>query len=101
MLAVERYDRLLPIIGVTEAEPRAARLALAVLNVHFEHGHLEQVLNRPLDVGLRGQAIHLERVRIAPRRAMHPLLRHQRLEDDLVRLKVKPSLLCNVLWHVW
>ena len=71
------------------AEAAAARLALAVLDVHAHHLHVEQLFHRPADVVLSGHPAHLEGVGVAAARLVHPLLGHQRPEDDLVRLQLQ------------
>ena len=84
---------------VAQVKLRAPRLALAVLVWTLQHLHFEQLFHRPLDVAFVGQAIHFERVRVVPRRTVHPLFRHQRPEHDLVRLEVEARGLWYVAWH--
>ena len=99
MLSTECHDGFFPRLGVAESHLRATRLALAVLRVHFQNLDFKQLFYRRSHVRLGRQAIDLERVRIAACRAMHTLFRHQRLNNNLVRLEGNTCCLRYMSWH--
>src|SRR5262245_35132661 len=87
MLRIERHDRLLPGFGLSLLETVLPRLAAAVLCADLIDLDVEQLLDGPPHVVLRRLQVHLERVLVVPRRAVHPFFRHQRAENHLIRLQ--------------
>jgi len=100
MLGTERHDGFFPWLGVAKPHLGATRLSFAILSVHFQHFHLKQFLNGRPHVCFGRQLIDFERIGIAARWAVHPLLGHQRLDDDLMRLQDDAGLLWYVSRHI-
>src|SRR5688572_21443193 len=111
VVAAERHDGLLPRREMAHRLPEPPALALAHLRADGFHLHVEQFLDRRLDLGLGGERVDLERVRVVPRTLVRALLGDERPQNHLVRLQLEPRLAVNarlaegqlphVLLRVW
>src|SRR5439155_19208015 len=82
----ELHDRLLPARPAAAREPAALRLGLHLEDVHALHLDAEELLDRLADLRLVSVLVHPERV-LAVGDERVALLRHDRSEEDLVRMQ--------------
>src|SRR5665213_850235 len=92
----ERHDRLFPMRLATGRLPHALRLAALVRRPHAGHVHLEQLLNRVPDVGLRRIRVNLERVLAALLIRRRTFLGDEGANDGVVECRHR--LLPPLLW---
>src|SRR3954467_15985731 len=85
-VTVSQLDhRALGRLALTEARPGALALALAVRGVHGQHVHVEDLLDRDLDLGLVRVRADEERVPVLVENAVALLGDHGR-DDDVARV---------------
>src|SRR3954466_14964541 len=85
-VTVSQLDhRALGRLTLTEARPGALALALTVRGVHRQHAHVEDLLDRDLDLGLVRVRVHEERVPVLVENAVALLGDHRR-DDDVARI---------------
>ena len=89
IFSVERHNRFFPGFCRTVTKSIASRFSFTRLGSHFRYFYAEQLFDGIANLNFRGQWIDLECILIIPVRAMHPLLRHQRTQNDLVGLKLQ------------
>src|SRR5262249_15336865 len=81
---VQRDDGLLPVGQPALAEAVAPFLALSVLRADLLDPHVEQLLDRLLDLLLGRPKVDLERVGVVAGELVRTFLGHQGLQDHLV-----------------
>src|SRR3954469_21321527 len=85
-VTVSQLDhRALGRLTLTEARPGALALALTVRGVHRQHTHVEDLLDRDLDLGLVRVRVDEERVPVLVENAVALLGDHRR-DDDVTRV---------------
>src|SRR6266516_2391150 len=84
---LQRHDRLLPRAAGPRVAPVGAPLRAHHQRAHVGHRHLEQRLNRRLDLRLRRLWMTLERVRLVGLEGRRGLLGDERPHDHLMELR--------------
>src|SRR5262249_10540856 len=99
VLFMQGHDRLLPIRQPAHAKPIASLLANAHERPNLEHPHAKQLFNRMLDLRLRGPEIYLKGICVVVRELVRSFFRDQGLQQNLMRLQVRPALFKRLGLH--
>src|SRR5262249_5630141 len=93
VLFMQCHNGFLPVREPAHAKTIAPLLADTQERPNLEDPHAKQLFDRVLDLRLGGPEIHLERIGVMMRELVRPFFRYQGLQQNLVRLQGRPSLL--------
>ena len=88
MLFMQLHNRLLPIRCSTVTESISSNLSLTSLCTDLGNFHVEQFLDRFLDIVFSGLTMNLKRILVVSRSTMHTLFGDQRAQQNLMRFKL-------------